>query len=250
MREKSRASGLVWPAAMTVAGVAILVTLGTWQMQRKAWKEALIGQVAARRAAEPIGLAEALALWRQDPAAAEYVKVRVGGRLEDQIERNYYVGDAKLGPGAQVYSPLRHAPEAVVWVDRGFRPDRIGTGRAAFESLSGNEVQVVGVVRAPGRQGTFTPMNDVRRNQWYWRDLAGMHASAYPVGKVQAAPFFVEVLSVTGGPGGEWPKPGAAPVRLDNRHLEYALTWYGLAATLGAVFGVFAWGRLRARPAS
>jgi surfeit locus 1 family protein len=34
-------------------------------------------------------------------------------------------------------------------------------------------------------------------------------------------------------------------LELPNRHLEYALTWYGLAATLAGVYLAFAVSRLR-----
>ncbi|MGD9784389.1 MAG: SURF1 family protein [Hyphomicrobiaceae bacterium] len=243
MQSEARATSLLWPAVLTFVGLAILLSLGTWQMRRLAWKEALIARIETRAKQPPATMAEALAAWRQDDAtAAEYLPVRVRGVFEPGVERRYYVGDAKLGPGAQVYSPLRYQSGAVVWVDRGFRP---ANKDASGNPIPGGEVEVAGVVRAAGGQGLFSPENDAKGNIWYWRDLAGMHASAYGSGSPQAAPFFIEARSVSGGPGAEWPKPGASPVAIQNRHLEYALTWYGLAATLLAVFMAYVYARYR-----
>ena len=57
-------------------------------------------------------------------------------------------------------------------------------------------------------------------------------------------PFFVDADAEPANPGG-FPRGGATRLVLPNRHLEYALTWYGLALTLIGVFTAFARGRLR-----
>lgn len=239
-----RARGLLWPTLLSLLGLAVLVALGNWQMRRLAWKQAMIEAIESRAKEEPVSMDAALAAWRQDPAGAEYLPVRVAGEFVGDIERNYYVGDAKLGPGAQVYSPLRYAEGAVVWVDRGFRPDSIGA-----EATARGPVEVIGRLRAAGARGMFSPQNDPGRNIWYWRDLAGLQRSAFEGADApRAAPFFIEAQRVDGAGVGAWPKPGASPVRIENRHFEYALTWYGLAATLFAVWLAFAISRWRRDP--
>jgi surfeit locus 1 family protein len=57
-------------------------------------------------------------------------------------------------------------------------------------------------------------------------------------------PFIVDAELDPGLPGG-FPKGGVTRLELPNRHLEYALTWYGLAAALVAVFAAFAVTRWR-----
>ena len=54
-------------------------------------------------------------------------------------------------------------------------------------------------------------------------------------------PFFVDA-DATPNPGG-LPVGGVTLIDLPNSHLQYALTWYGLAGTLVVVFGLFAWKR-------
>src|SRR5262249_25596352 len=56
-------------------------------------------------------------------------------------------------------------------------------------------------------------------------------------------PFYVELESPT--PPGGLPQPGKLTVTLPNNHLQYAITWFGLAVVLAAVFAAFV--RARAR---
>ncbi|MDX2290095.1 MAG: SURF1 family cytochrome oxidase biogenesis protein [Hyphomicrobiaceae bacterium] len=244
MLDRFRAAGLIAPSLLAVLGLAILVSLGTWQIERKAQKDKLIATIAEREAKAPVGLEAALDLWQRGADAAEFTPVAVQGTFAGAIERLYYAPHPVYGPGSNVFSPLQVAPHMVVWVDRGFLPARLREPRPAE---AGQPVDVVGLLRAPGRRGRFDPDNNVAANQWYWRDLAGMHASAFPDGKVEAAPFFIEARQVTGLPADGWPRPEAASPKPPNRHLEYAVTWFGLALTLLGVYVAFAVSRIRAR---
>ena len=103
---------------------------------------------------------------------------------------------------------------------------------------------MTGLVRVPHGTGLFTPANDVTRNLWYWPDAAAMHASAFGGTGVRALAFTVDADARPEPPGG-LPRGGVTRLDLPNRHLEYALTWYGLALTLIGVYGAFAASRLR-----
>ena len=112
-----------------------------------------------------------------------------------------------------------------------------------------------GLVRLPSATpGLFAAQNDPTHNIWYWPDLAAMTASAFAGGPrkrrggPQAArtlPLVIEADAKPAPPGG-LPRGGVTRLDLPNRHLEYALTWYGLAATLVGVYLAFAISRLRA----
>jgi len=107
----------------------------------------------------------------------------------------------------------------------------------------GGTVDIVGLVRAPEAKRMFVPANDVARNIWYWRDIDAMTAATAGPDAGHVHRFFVDA-EATPVPGG-WPKGGVTRLELPNRHLEYALTWYGLAAALAAVFVAFAVTRWR-----
>jgi surfeit locus 1 family protein len=71
-----------------------------------------------------------------------------------------------------------------------------------------------------------------------------MTASVFGPRAIAALPFVVEA-DVQPAPPGGLPRGGVTRLSLPNRHLEYALTWYGLAATLLGVYSVFSINRLR-----
>lgn len=241
-----RSRGLLWPAVLTLAGVAFLASLGSWQMRRLAWKEGLIGAIAERTHMEPVPLAvvEARAAEGGDP---EYTRVKVRGRLRNDKELHLYAFDEKYGPGWQILTPLERTGGGMVFINRGYVPQDLKDPSTRKAGQLEGEVEIVGLVRGPETPGYFTPANDAAKNIWYWRDLDGMAMTAFGPETPPVAPFVIEAEAAPAVPGG-WPKGGVTRLDLPNRHFEYALTWYGLAATLIGVFAAFAASRWR-RPA-
>lgn len=235
-----RTAGLVAPALATLAALCLLTALGTWQLQRKAWKEGLLRAIAERSGQPPADVGDAI--FTAPPPA--FTHVRLSGRFLHDKER-FWFSDGRLGPGFQVFTPLEVAPARVVWVNRGYVPAKLREPGTRALGQVGGDVTVVGLVREAGERNAFTPANDPARNEWYWRDLPGLQASAF-TSDVNYAPVMVDADARPANPGG-WPEGGAALAPLPNRHLGYALTWYGLAVALIAVFFSFARGRL-ARP--
>jgi len=237
-----KAKGLLWPTVMTVVGIAILISLGNWQMRRLAWKEGLIAAITERTHAEPVPLAGAEA--RAKTGDVEYLRVKAKGRLINDRELYLYAPDARYGPGFDVITPLKLADGSVVLVNRGYVPQELKDPAARAAGQPDGEVEIVGLVRRPETAGLFTPTNEAAKNFWYWRDLDAMAAAALGPERPRLVPFFIDAEAEPAPPGG-WPKGGTTRVELPNRHFEYALTWYGLAAALAAVFLVFAIPRWR-----
>jgi surfeit locus 1 family protein len=235
-------AGLIWPTVLSIAGLAVLVGLGTWQLQRKHWKDGLIAKIAGRVTADPVPLSRAEQIWRAG-GDVEYLHVTARGRLHEDKER-YLYAPAQSGPGWHVYAPLEPAPSQVVWVNRGFVPDARKDPASRRQGQPPGEVEITGLVRVPHSPGLFAPANDVARNLWYWPDVAAMHDSAFAGTGVSALAFWIDADARPEPPGG-LPRGGVTRLDLPNRHLEYALTWYGLALTLIGVYGAFATGRLR-----
>lgn len=242
-------SGLVWPTVLAAATLLGLLGLGTWQLERKAWKEAIVARIAARTIAEPI-LLEAAAAKFQTGDDLEYVPLRARGTFLHQRTQFYYA-PGKQGPGWHAYTPLETPAGAILIVNRGFVPE--GQKAAWLASLPerGEQTDVVGLLRSRAAKGWFTPANDAAKNIWYWRDLDGMADTALKHKNKNVFPFFVETLkaAVPGSGPDALPRGGVTRLELPNRHLEYALTWYGLAAALISVFLVFARARLMAAKA-
>ncbi|WP_454685247.1 SURF1 family protein [Ancylobacter moscoviensis] len=246
----SRQSRPAWrkllPAALVVLAVfGVLVGLGTWQMQRLAWKEDLIAKVQARvhEPAQPV-LVEAE--WPQvGYEQDEYRHVTAQGRFRHDLEVQVYAlvdsaPDGSGGPGYWVVTPLVMADGSTILVNRGFVPlDRRAPSSRAEGQVDGL-VTVTGLLRMPEDAGPFTPGNDPAKDSWFVRDPL---AIAGAKGLLRTAPFLIDADAAP-NPGG-LPVGGLTRVNFSNRHLEYALTWYGLAATLLAVFAAFVWSRLR-----
>jgi surfeit locus 1 family protein len=233
---------------MTALSVPILLGLGKWQLDRKAWKEGLIAAIEERLVAKPVDVGSAFTATYAPPHDAvgyEYIRVRAKGRFHHDKERYYYAPDQQMGPGFHVYTPFEMSPNGtILFVNRGYVPEHLKDPAKRSQGQVDGEVEVTGLLRSPGVQETFTPDNDVAGNLWFWRDYYGMLRSAFENTERPQMPVFVDAEGEA--PGG-WPKGGATLVKLPNRHLEYAITWFGLAAVLLAVFATYAAGRLRGK---
>jgi surfeit locus 1 family protein len=239
----------VWGVLLaTVAGCLILTGLGTWQLKRLAWKESLIERIAERVEAPPVDLDQALRQW-EETGDVEYLHVSARGRFEGRDSFYFTVGSA--GPGYNVYSPLRTSGGRVLIVNRGFIPaPRLPAGDQDF-SRPVDEVQVTGLARASEVPGLFTPgpPESGRRGPWLSRDLAGMASRAEIAGlaaRDSLVPFFLD-SDGSATPSAGAPEGGTTRLEIPNRHLEYALTWYGLAVTLAVMSALFIRSRYRLR---
>jgi surfeit locus 1 family protein len=242
----SAARSLLWPAIAALIGFAILVALGTWQMQRLAWKEGVIAAVADRTHAAPREIASTADLAAMSAAADEYRPVRLHGtfRHGDEIQVYTLLSEPRgraSGPGYWVLTPLDLAAGGgTVIVNRGFVPSARIDPSTRPEGQVAGEVFVTGLVRAPDLGNLFTPADDAATGAWFTRDPDKIAAAK---GLTNVAPLIVDADAAP-VPGG-LPQGGETRLTFPNRHLEYALTWYGLAATLLAMFGAFAWTRMR-----
>lgn len=232
-------------ALTTLVAFGLLVSLGVWQLERLAWKESLIAQVAARVHQAPVELPPE-ANWEQiDFAKDEYRHVTAQGRFRHDLEVQVYAlvdqePDGFGGPGYWVVTPLGLGDGSFVLVNRGFVPlDRKAPATREEGQVEGL-VTVTGLLRLPEEAALFTPANDAATDSWYVRDPEAI-GSAKEL--VRVAPFLIDADAAP-NPGG-LPRGGLTRIAFPNRHLEYALTWFGLAASLLGVFAAYAWGRLR-----
>lgn len=225
---------------LALAGIAlffVFVALGCWQVQRLAWKEALIQRVTQRLHSAPTPL-PARAMWPQLTVADfEYQPVQVHGRWQHRLTV-LSQATTELGAGYWVLTPLQLADGSHVLVNRGFVPAgqraSVLAAERPDERLAQEEVTVLGLLRASEPGGGYLRRNDPAQQRWHSRDVAAI-AQAQALGTV--APFFIDAgLPVTQVPveameavEGPWPRPGMTVVRFANSHLVYALTWFGLA---------------------
>nr|WP_204262662.1 SURF1 family protein [Methylobacterium sp. BTF04] len=234
------------PGFVSLVSLAILVSLGIWQLERKGEKEALIARILARSAVEPPAALPPAASW--DPAQDEFRRVRVSGVLLNDKETLVHGLAAGATPGRAlqgyyVLTPLKRDDGGTVLINRGFIPTELKDPASRQGAQISGETVVTGILRATEPRTMFVPAADPARGEWFNRDIAGISAAR---GLGDTPPYLVEA-DATPNPGG-WPKGGQLRVDLPNNHLQYAFTWFGIAACLIGVFGVFAWRRLYDAP--
>ncbi len=235
-----------WLSLVVLAvAFAALVGLGSWQLERRAWKLDLIQQVEARADAPPRPLPPARQWDTLSRAGDEYAHVRVTGTYDHAKEALVYTvlsepNGPLRGPGFTVITPLMLPDGSAVLINRGFVPtDRRDPASRAAGQVAG-PVTVTGLLRFAEEASSFVPANDPARNAWYRRDPSEIAAAR---GLPKAAPFLIDA-DASPNPGG-LPQGGETRLVFPNRHLEYALTWYGLAATMLAVIAAVVISRRR-----
>jgi surfeit locus 1 family protein len=237
---KPRKRGVILPLLFLGLALAVLTALGTWQLERKAWKEALIAELDVKLAAPAADLPPR-ERWKQlDQAKDEFRHVAFPAEFLAGEEALVYTSGSSLrpdvsGPGYWVFSPARLTGGSIVLVNRGFVPEGRQDPKTRPQGQPSGVVEIAGALRWPEQRGSFTPPDEPDKGIWFARDPAGMAKAK----KWDAhAPFYLdqEAPPASGG----FPKVGPLKPALPNRHLEYAVTWYGLALVIliAAVFFV------------
>lgn len=219
---------------MALALFAVLLGLGSWQVQRLAWKEALVETISARIASPPRPLSEIEALATKT-GDVEYWPVEATGTFRHEAESHFFA-TWQGQPGFYVYTPFELGDGGIVFVNRGFVPyDRKDPATRAEGQIAG-EVRISGLARnrLDEKPSAIVPENEPDKNVFYWKDLDAMTARAGFAPGTQVLPFFIDV-SENAVPGG-LPVGGVTIIDLPNNHLGYAITWFGLAAALLGVF--------------
>ena len=215
-------------AAGTAAGAffCLFLALGTWQVERREWKLALIGRVETRVHARPVS-APPRAEWPQVKTEShEYRHVSATGVFLPKSQTRVQAL-TELGAGFWLMTPLRMADGGIVLVNRGFV-----SGELPLPEGPPGTVTVTGLLRMPEPGGGFLRRNEASANRWYSRDVQAI-ADARAIGPV--APYFIDAdvspgaRDDTGSPVG-----GLTVIAFHNNHLIYAVTWYTLAFMIPA----------------
>jgi len=222
-------------SVLALAAFATLIALGTWQVQRLFWKENLLGAIAERTQGAPVALDEVV---RRKAAGepVEYYKVTVTGEFDHNGEQ-FFFATHQGRSGYFVYTPLARSDGSLVFVNRGFVPLDFKDPETRPEGQLEGEVTISGLVREPltEKPSWVVPDNDPEKNIFFWKDIAGLAKNA-GLDRQKLLDIYVDADN-TPVPGG-LPEGGVTIIDLPNSHLQYAVTWYGLALALAGVFAV------------
>jgi surfeit locus 1 family protein len=218
---------LLGPSLWFLPGFALLVGLGVWQIQRLHEKEALITSVEAGLQAPPVPLSQAL---KEGAARAEWRPVRVSGHFLHDKELYLFSRGPMGAVGVDIITPLVQTNGDAVLVDRGFVPEALRNPATRSAGEVAGEVSVTGILRLSQRPGLFTPAPSLNTRLWFVKEIPSMAKAT----GLAVPPILIEA-DATPNPGG-WPMGGQTRVDFPNDHLQYAITWFGLALALLAVY--------------
>lgn len=231
-----------------LAALCVLLVLGSWQVQRLQWKEALIATVNAKVKAAPVPLASVVesAMARKGTESdPQYNTVTVSGTF-DHGQEFFYYATLNGRPGWHLYTlfNVSDTPGQKLFVNRGYIPDELRPQEKRQEALPDGEVTITGMFRWPENEkpNRFTPDNEMDERKLFWRNLDGMVKTA-GLTPESAYPFFVYAENKKDG---TYPRGGVTIVKFTNNHLGYAVTWFGLALTLIGVYAGMLFGRVKA----
>lgn len=250
MTRDVRKRGTTTFAIFTLLMVAVFAGLGIWQLQRRVEKHALIAALTERLAAAPEALPQA-PQWRTlTPARDEFRRVSFVASYEPAPDAMVYSSGSAVredvsGPGTWAFIPARLPSGETVVINAGFVPntmqDREQQDRAVKRFITGAPVTLTGYLRFPEAAGLLTPAEDSRKRLWFTRDHLAM---ARALGWGEVAPFYIDLETPV--PDSGVPKPGPLTVHLKDDHLQYAITWFGLAGAVMVAFGLWLRARRRA----
>jgi surfeit locus 1 family protein len=217
---------MVMPLAIGLAGLAVLLALGIWQVQRLEWKQTILADIDARIVAEPVEIPAS-----PDPEADRYLPVQAKGQFTGQ-EIDVLVSRKQIGAGYRIIAVLQTETGRRLLVDRGFIVDE---ARGIPREVT--EVAVTGNLLWPQEVDSYTPAPDPKTGVWFARDLAAL-ASA-----LQTEPVLIIARSDTGDGIEPMPVDSSA---IPNDHLTYAITWFSLALVWLGMTSLWLW-RIRRR---
>ncbi len=232
---------LLWPTVIMLPIFVFALSLGVWQLERRAWKRDILDRMAANQAAAVVSLDELL---KGDPLRREYGRVAVAGTFLHDKEFFLAARSLKNKVGMQVVTPLRTDSGAIVLFDRGWIPSEQKEPARRAQGQLADRVELTGVVRRTQVKRQFAPDNDPPKNFWFHVDVPLMRRMAGASPDPVLDSFFLEADAK--------PNPGGVPVggqtRLDipNDHLQYAITWFLIALAAAGVYLAYHWeqGRL------
>lgn len=242
---------LLFPSLMFLIFFSSLLKLGHWQLERKIWKEEVLQQISSRTKSEPLDLdlflkQKKITEHLRSPTDLDYYPIKIRGHYLHNKEMFYYAPDQNFGSGYHLYTPFQiKGSDKILMVNRGFVPDPNKDQKSRADNLDEGEVEISGLLRSPGKQTLFVPNNDIARNLWFWRDLEGMMRTSFGENPPPYYPFFLDTFKQKKE---GWPQGGVTLLNLPNRHLEYALTWFGLAFALFIIYSVYVVSHFRHKP--
>lgn len=220
----------LWPTLMTIPILVILCVLGNWQVDRLAWKLDLIEKMELRFGLPAVAFPSTV----ENPDDWIYRHITVRGRFLHMGEMPLYSIGPNGKPGYDLFTPLKTRDGRYVIVNRGWVPEQLKDQISRPDTITDGEIEVIGILRKSWIKERFAPDNEPQRNMWYYGNLQDM---AQAKGLTDVFPMFLYQDKIT--QTNDYPLGGRSRLKVVNNHLDYAMTWYGLAIVLCVIYLIF-----------
>lgn len=219
-----------WMTVCAIPCLAILLGLGTWQLERLKWKNNIVAERTERLSFPPIYISD---VEKDKWASLEFRRIIVRGYYMHKGEMLIVNKVRKGQAGFHLITPFKAETGPILFVNRGWVPNgwREGVVNQARET---EPIELIGTLRIGGRQNRWLPQNEPAKDIWFFVDVEQMAART---GSTNHYPYLIELTTTQGG--ASYPKAKQAMINIRNKHLEYALTWYGLALTLVVIYAAY-----------
>lgn len=219
------------PTLFTIPALILLISLGTWQLNRLQWKKELVADIDRAIHQEPLSLDGDI----PDPASLKYRKIRVEGEYLHDKEIFLYTGTREYRgeQGYDILTPLKRADGTIVLVDRGWVPIQQKLPENRKETLVPGKVTVEGYVLLGEEKKFFTPENAPAKNAWFFIDIPAIAATT----NLTLPPFYI--LASASPDKNALPQGRDLTVNIRNDHLQYAITWYSAALALLVIYVLY-----------
>lgn len=217
-----------WPTLFVIFGLTLLIGLGTWQLQRLAWKNDLIHRITSELN-QPAMDESALNKCATNPALCEFRQMALEGTYLHGREALLYGRTYGGKPVTYLVTPLKLSSGHILLVERGWVPDNVDM--KSLHPVQG-KVSLTGYLRLQSSRNAFTPDNSYEKKRLFSVEPLAW-AKAYNVQDV--LPFYLVLQEMDS----KEPFPRMAEplsLGLRNFHLSYAITWYLLAFALLIVY--------------
>lgn len=217
-----------WATTLTIIGVFVLCSLGTWQIKRLAWKEQLIEKIESRHEADFVEFSPA-----DFSSENEFFKGKIKGTFlyDKTIKLQSRTFDGT--PGVHVITPFKLSSGETLLINRGWAPLDYNTEQSEPAKKSGT---VTGMIRATRRPNIFVPPNNPDKDRWY-----SINIEQISIAKTLKNILPVMLYEIDLSKSADdltYPDANALEIHINNNHKQYAFFWFSLALTLIVVYAL------------
>ena len=202
----------------------ILVSLGTWQLERLRWKTDILSSMKESLSLPPLKITSQV-IDNIDQYSFRRIQLTGNYLYKDNITIYSKVFNKKVGKHLIVPLETKYG---IILVNRGFIPSDFNIEN----NIKSGEISINGIVKFQQKINYFTPNNNVIKNEWYYININ-------EVSNFLSLPLLNFYIVEENNIEEKYPVGSQYNINIPNDHLQYAITWFSLALALCIFMNIF-----------